>query len=159
MNEASTLNTPETNPTEEATKKLISKGVTIDNSMEEIAAHFAQDQFATDAGCRIVEARVNYAVCELPITKKLLNANNTVMGGAIFTLADFTMAVASNLDGHPTVSIDCSIRYFSTAKGTKLIATCTPDKVGRSTAFYTISIEDDLGNPVACMSATAHRAK
>lgn len=128
------------------------------DSIEEIRAYFAQDKFATQARCSIVEARANHAICEMPITPDHLNANGTVMGGAMFTLADFTMAVISNLDGKPTVAIDCTIRFFSPAKGEKLIATGSADKGGRSVGFYTVDIDDDLGTKVAQFVCTAHRS-
>ena len=80
------------------------------------------------------------------------------MGGAMFTLADFAMAVAANLDEKPTVAINCNIRFFSPAKGTKLIATCEADKAGRRIGFYTVDIKDDLGTYVAQFNATAHRS-
>lgn len=128
------------------------------NSIEEIREYFARDRYATQAQCSIVEARANHAVCEMPITPNHLNANGTVMGGAMFTLADFTMAVISNLDGKPTVAIDCTIRFFSPAKGEKLIATGSANKPGRSVGFYTVDITDDLGTNVAQFVCTAHRS-
>lgn len=128
------------------------------NSLEEIQAYFAQDKFATQARCSIIEARANHAICEMPITPDHLNANGTVMGGAMFTLADFTMAVISNLDNKPTVAIDCTIRFFSPAKGEKLIATGSTNKGGRSVGFYTVDIDDDLGTKVAQFVCTAHRS-
>lgn len=128
------------------------------NSLEEIRAYFAQDKFAAQARCSIVEARANHAICEMPITPDHLNANGTVMGGAMFTLADFTMAVISNLDNKPTVAIDCTIRFFSPAKGEKLIATGSTNKGGRSVGFYTVDIDDDLGTKVAQFVCTAHRS-
>ena len=128
------------------------------NSLEEIREYFAQDKYAAQAQCSIVEARANHAVCEMPITENHLNANGTGMGGAMFTLADFTMAVISNLDNKPTVAIDCTIRFFSPAKGEKLIATGSADKPGRSVGFYTGDITDDLGTKVAQFVCTAHRS-
>lgn len=127
------------------------------NSLEEIREYFAQDKFAAQAQCSIIEAQVNHAVCEMPITPNHLNANGTVMGGAMFTLADFTMAILSNLDNKPTVAIDCTIRFFSPAKGEKLIATGNADKGGRTVGFYTVDIADDLGTKVAQFVCTAAR--
>ena len=128
------------------------------NSLEEIREYFAQDKYAAQAGCSIIEARANHAICEMPITPNHLNANGTVMGGAMFTLADFTMAVISNLDNKPTVAIDCTIRFFSPAKGQKLIATGSTNKGGRSVGFYTVDIADELGTNVAQFVCTAHRS-
>jgi acyl-CoA thioesterase len=128
------------------------------SSLAEIRAFFADDKFATGAQCSILEARAGHAVCEMPITPNHLNMRGQVMGGATFTLADFTMAVMSNLDRKPSVAIDCNIRYFTTAKGTKLIATGNADRAGRSVGFYTVDVEDNLGNRIAQFVSTAHRS-
>ena len=128
------------------------------NSLEEIRAYFAQDKFAAQAQCSIIEAAPNHAICEMPITEHHKNARGTVMGGAVFTLADFAMAVAGNVGGTPTVSIACNIRFFAAAKGNRLIATCTANKEGRSVGFYTVHVTDELGTSVASFESTAHRS-
>ena len=74
----------------------------------------------------------------------------TVMGGAIFTLADFAAAVAAN--GHAedtTITLHGDITYLSPAKGKTLIAHATTVKQGRSAALHQIEIRDDLGILVA----------
>lgn len=125
---------------------------------EEIEAVFAQDRFATQAaGCRVVEGMRGHAVCEMELADVHRNAMGNVMGGAIFTLADFALAIASNVGEAPTVSVSNSIEFISAAKGSRLIATCTADRSGRSLGFYTVTVEDDLGRCVAKMTATCYR--
>lgn len=126
--------------------------------LENIRAFFADDHFATEA-CKatIVEARKGFAVCECPLERIHRNALGGVMGGAIFTLADFALAVASNVGEAPTVSICNSIEFMTSARGEKLIATCSADKSGRSLGFYTVKITDDLGTLIAAMTATCFR--
>ena len=131
--------------------------ITSGMSLEEIQAFFAGDKFATNAGCRIVAAEKGHAVCEMPVTPDHRNGMGGVMGGAIFTLADFALAVACNVDEEPTVSVSNTIEYLSGAKGTKLIAECTVDKSGRSLGFYTVDVADDTGRKIARMTATCHR--
>ena len=48
------------------------------------------------------------------------NAMGNVMGGAIFTLADFALAICCNIGEEPTVSVDSDISFFRATKGTKL---------------------------------------
>ena len=129
-----------------------------DCSIAEVRELFGRDRFATEAcGCRVVEASRGCAVCEFDISEGHLNAMGSVMGGAIFTLADFALAICCNLGEQPTVSVSNTIEFLSAAKGTKLIATCTPDKSGSSLGFYTVDVADDLGTPVAKMTATCFR--
>ncbi len=117
---------------------------------------YKNDKFATNAGCTIVEADENRVICELPVSEKILNAHGGVMGGAIFTLADLAFAVASNLNGVPSVAISSSINFYSATKGTKLIATCVADKDGRNLGFYTVDVKDDLGKKIAGFTAVAY---
>ena len=119
---------------------------------------FGNDRFATEAcGCRVVEAARGYAVCEFDVADIHRNAQGNIMGGAIFTLADFALAVACNMGENPTTSVHNDVAFMSRAKGSKLIATCHADKSGRSLGFYTVDVVDDLGTPVAKMTATCFR--
>lgn len=127
-------------------------------SREEIEAVFRNDRFATDAaGCRVEEGSKGHAVCSMKLADVHRNAMHNVMGGAIFTLADFALAIACNLGEEPTVSVESSISFLSVTKGTELIATATCDKSGRNLGFYTILVEDDLGKQIARMTATCYR--
>lgn len=129
-----------------------------DITLEEVAELFAGDKFATQAaGCRVVEARRGHAVCEMDLADIHYNAMGGVMGGAIFTLADFALAIACNIGEEPTVSVSNTIEFMSAAKGTKLIATCDVDKSGRRLGFYTVDMRDDTGRAVARMCATCSR--
>lgn len=129
-----------------------------DMGIEEISRHFAGDKFATQAaGCRVVEGRRGHAVCEMELSDIHYNAMGGVMGGAIFTLADFALAIASNLGEEPTVSVSNTIEFMSSTKGTKLTATCDADKSGRRLGFYTVDVVDDTGRHVARMCATCSR--
>ena len=127
-------------------------------AIEEVRELFGNDRFATEAcGCRVVEASCGHAVCEFDITDVHLNAQGNIMGGAIFTLADFALAIGCNIGEQPTVAVSNTIEYLNTAKGTKLIATCDVDKSGRSLGFYEVNVCDDLGTKVAKMTATCFR--
>ena len=127
-------------------------------SLEEAREFFKNDHFATEAcGCRVVEASPGHAVCEFDIEKKHLNGFGGVMGGAIFTLADFAVAIASNIGEEPSACVVCSIQFMKGAKGDKLIATASTDRSGRTLGFYTIDVVDNLGTKVAKMTATCSR--
>ncbi|MDO4608478.1 MAG: PaaI family thioesterase [Clostridia bacterium] len=123
--------------------------------LKELQELYKNDRFATNAGCKIVEADSDKVICEMEITENLLNAHGSVMGGAMFTLADLAFAVTSNLNGIPSVAIESNIRFYSATKGTKLIATCKTDKDGRNLGHYTVEIKDDLGKKIAGYTAVA----
>ena len=124
----------------------------------QVREYFANDHFATEAcKCRVVEAAKGHAVCEFDIADIHRNAMGNVMGGAIFTLADFALAVGSNISQEPSVAVSNSIQFFNASKGSKLIATCSADKSGRALGFYTVDVVDDLGVSIAKMTATSFR--
>lgn len=112
---------------------------------------FHEDTFAYDqADCRITEARRGHGVAEMVLNpKKHFNAQNHVMGGAIFTLADYAFAAASVCGHASSVSLSSTIEFMKATKGTKLIATCEVDRSGHKVEFYTIEIRDDLGELIA----------
>ena len=126
--------------------------------IEEVRKLFGNDRFATEAcGCRVLEASRGHAVCAFDIAPIHLNAMGNVMGGAIFTLADFALAIACNMGEEPTVAVNNTIEYLNSSKGSTLIATCDADKSGRNLGFYTVEVKDDLDTPVAKMTATRFR--
>ena len=121
--------------------------------IEKIREFFANDQYATLAtGAVIEEAGKNYAKCSLKLERKHRNAMGGVMGGVMFTLADFAFAVASNLGSPPTVSVSGQIVYLGAAKGDMLIAEAKCLHAGRSGCSFTIDISDELGNAVASVT-------
>ena len=125
---------------------------------DQIEAVFANDRFATQAaGCRVVEGERGRAVCEMELADIHKNAMGNVMGGAIFTLADFALAIASNTGENPSVSVSSTIEYLSASKGTCLVATSDADKSGRRLGFYTTDITDDTGRRIARVAATVFR--
>ena len=120
------------------------------SDLEKAREFFGQDFYATKAtGIVIEEVGEHFARCSFDITRNHQNAYGGVMGGATFTLADYTFAVASNFNQPHTVSVTSQINYIGMAKGKKLIAEANCIKDGRSTCLYEINITDDLGTKIA----------
>ena len=120
-------------------------------SIEEVREYFAHDRFAVENGAYIEEIGDKYAKCTMNITPKHLNAMGGVMGGAIFVLADFAFAVAVNWQQASTVTLNSTVTFYGTAKGSQIIAEAKCLKDGRTTCCYQIEIVDDLANPVAML--------
>ena len=118
--------------------------------LEEARNFFGGDLYATErTGVIIEEVGDHYARCSMEITRGHQNAYGGVMGGATFTLADYTFAVASNFRQPQTVSVTSQINFIGMAKGKKLLSESHPIKDGRSTCLYSIDITDDLGTKIA----------
>lgn len=124
-------------------------------SLDEIREYFSGDLFATKAaGAVIDEAEDGFARCSMELSDIHRNARGAVMGGAVFTLADFAFAVAANCGEKSVVTLTSQISYLGTAKGGRLIAEAKRVKQGRSTGYYTVSVRDELGTPVAEVTGT-----
>lgn len=112
-------------------------------------AYFEGDHFAVNAGITIDEVAPGYAVCHFDITPEHLNAENGVMGGAIFTLIDIAFATAANAIHLPTVAQQVSMNFLSGSRGATLTATARCRKDGRNTGVYNVDVVDDLGRDIA----------
>ncbi len=126
--------------------------------LEKVRKRFENDRFATDNGAVIEAVGEGYARCVMSLDEHHYNAVGSVMGGAIFTLADFAFAVASNWNKKPCVSLTAQITYLGRAKGKKLIAEAEKVKEGRTTCYYLIEVADELGNKVAHVTTNGFSA-
>lgn len=122
-------------------------------TLEEVRKRFLQDRFATENGAVIDAVEEGYAKCSMELKDTHRNALGAVMGGAIFTLADFAFAVASNWNKTPQVSLNASISFLGRAKGDRLIAEAHKIREGRKTCYYEVAVCDELGNQVAHMTS------
>ena len=119
------------------------------NSIDEAREFFKQDKFAGNAGAVLEELEEDYCICSLLLKDEHRNAYGGVMGGVIFTLADFAFAVLSNNIHSLTVAQNVNILYLSAPKGDKLIAKATCRKDGRTTSIINVDVSDDVGRDVA----------
>ncbi len=128
------------------------------NYTELARKRFSEDKFATDRTKIIIdEVDIDYAKCSLNIEECHLNANNTLMGGAIFTLADFAFAIASNIGGADTVSLNSHIDYISPPKGKKVVAETKCIKNGKKTCLFEIVVKDEDESLIAKVITTGYR--
>lgn len=109
---------------------------TDETALEEVRERFSQDRFATVNGAVIEAVEEGYAKCSIILNETHRNALGAVMGGAIFTLADFAFAVASNWNKAASVSLSASISFLGGAKGAKLIAEAVKLKEGRKVPHH-----------------------
>lgn len=124
-------------------------------TLEEAREYFAKDTYATETtGIVIDEVGENYAKVSCRLDGRHLNARGAVMGGVMFTMADFAFAVASNSGGRAVVSLQNQISYLSAPKGEKLTAEARCIKDGRSTCFYEVTIFDDTGRKAAAVTVS-----
>ena len=126
-------------------------------TIEEAREYFSKDRFATENGMVLEELDENHAVCSLELSDRHRNAYGGVMGGAIFTLADFAFAALSNDIENVTVAQQVSINYLSASKGTRLAARASYRKNGRSSCVVNVDVTDDVGRDVAQFVGTGFK--
>jgi len=123
-------------------------------NIDEAREFFTGDKFAMANGITIDELWEDGCLCSMELRADHRNAVGGVMGGVIFTLADFAFGVAANNGGGRTVSLSSSIAFIGAAKGERLIAEAKCVKNGKSTCCYTVSVTDELGTKVAEITTT-----
>ena len=126
---------------------------------EEAKAYFSKDRFATDNGMTVDELDDNHSVTSMTIGDRHRNAYGGVMGGAIFTLADFAFAALTNDLEHVAVAQQVSISYLSAPKGSRLVATARYKKDGRTSCVVNVDVTDDTGRDVAQFVGTGFKLR
>lgn len=126
-------------------------------SVESAREFFYKDKFAVDTGITLDELSEDEAICSLNLNDNHRNAYGGVMGGVIFTLADFAFAVLSNQIHQLTVAQQVDIHYLAAPKGDKLIAKATCRKSGRTSSIVNVDISDDTGRDVAQFIGTGFK--
>ena len=126
-------------------------------TMDEAREYFSCDRFATDNGITLDELDESHAVTSMTLEARHKNAFGGVMGGAIFTLADFAFAALSNSREKVTVAQQVSINYLTAAKGEKLVAKASYRKDGRSSCVVNVDVTDDTGRDIAQFVGTGFK--
>jgi acyl-CoA thioesterase len=126
---------------------------------EDIKKFFKRDKLASYLGIELIEVVEGGATSQMKVKDEHLNGINTVHGGAIFTLADFTFAVAANSHGKVTVAINVNISFMKAAFGGTLTATAFEISINSKLATYTVNVTDDEGNLIAIFQGMAYRKR
>jgi len=113
------------------------------------------DRFAGNNDIHLVSIGKGEAVAEMIVAEKHLNGVNIIQGGALFTLADFAFAAASNSHGRIAVAANATIHFFKGVSSGKLTAKAKEYSSGKTLATYLVDITDEEGNKIALFTGTA----
>lgn len=126
--------------------------------MKSIQAFFNRaDAFAGHNGMTITEVREGFARAEMVLQPYHMNGAGTVHGGALFTLADFAFAAASNSRGQVALSINSSISIFKGAKEGKLIAEAREVNNSPKLGSFEVSVRNRAGDLLATFQGMVYR--
>jgi acyl-CoA thioesterase len=125
--------------------------------METMKQFFAQDRFAKHSGIELVSVSPGHAVAQMVVQPHHLNAVGSVQGGAIFTLADFAFAAASNAHGKVAVAINVSITFMKAASSGTLRAEAREVSTNPKLGSYTVNITDEHNTLIAVFQGLVYR--
>ncbi len=114
-----------------------------------------RDAYAHQSGLEVLAADRGYAKVRLPVAPHTLNGHGNLHGGALFTLADYTAAIASNMFGEATMAVGGTISFLSAVREGSVVAEARTVKNGRRLKFMLVEIHDDTGKLVATFQGTA----
>ena len=117
------------------------------------------DRFAALLGIELIEASNGKAKAKLEIKEEHLNTIDIAHGGAIFSLADYTFAAASNSHGNVAVAINANISFVKAAGKGILLADAFEVSKNFKLATYTINITNSEGELIASFQGTVYRKK
>jgi acyl-CoA thioesterase len=127
---------------------------------EELFRNFLKrDHFASHANIELLSVSPGQARAKMAIHPHHFNGVGTVMGGAIFTLADFAFAAASNSHGTVAVAINVNISFLKAATTGTLWAEAREISKNFKIGSYTVEVKDDQGELVALFQGMAYRKK
>lgn len=121
---------------------------------------FQRDQLAKELGLELISWDKGFAKVRLKVQQKHLNGVGLTHGGAIFTLADFAFAVASNSYGQIALGITATISYLKgCGEGDVLIAEAKEIALSSKLATYEVKIYLEQGDIIAVFQGTVYRKK
>ena len=127
--------------------------------MQNIKDYFKTDQFAARCNIELLEVAPGHAKAKMPLQPHHWNGMQTVHGGAIFTLADFTFAAAANSHGTVAVAIDANITFMKAATTGTLWAEAREVSKNFKLGSYVVEIKNDAGELVAQFQGLVYRKK
>lgn len=113
------------------------------------------DRFARFNAIKLISVGEGEATAEMVISENHLNGVGIVQGGALFTLADFAFAAASNSPGPIAVASNASISFFKGISSGTLKAVARQISRGKTLGTYTVDILDEEGTKIALFTGTA----
>jgi acyl-CoA thioesterase len=125
--------------------------------MASVQHFFKNDKFAERANIELLSVSPGQARARMTLHPHHLNGYGTVQGGAIFTLADFAFAAASNSHGNVAVAINVSITFMKAGQTGTLWAEAREVSRNFKLGSYTVEVKDDQGELIALFQGLAYR--
>lgn len=121
----------------------------------ELAERMGHDAYAAMTGLEVLHVEPGRVDVRMPVTPGILNGHGNVHGGALFTLADYAAAAASNMLGTATMATNGSISYLRAVRGGHVLAKARTVKDGQRMKFQVVELFDEQDRLVAVFQGGA----
>ena len=121
-------------------------------------AMYANDSYSHWLGIKILDVKQGYCKTQMTVTDEMTNGFNIGHGGISYSLADSTMAFASNTEGHVATSIETSISHTKATKiNDKLTAIANVMSSSYKLSTYEVTITNQNDEVVALFRGTVYK--
>lgn len=116
---------------------------------------FDNDAFSKWLGIEIIEVKEGFCKLSMKVTEEMLNGFNICHGGITYSLADSSLAFASNTFNKKAVSIETSISHTKAVKMDDILFAESILKIRTNkTAIYEVVITNQHSEIVALFKGT-----
>jgi acyl-CoA thioesterase len=120
---------------------------------------FDNDAFSKWLGIELVEIGEGISVLRMKVRKEMLNGFDVLHGGITYSLADSSLAFASNSYGRKSMSIETSISHTLSCKDGDVLTTKTVERsLTNRIGIYDISVINQDNKVVALFKGTVYRS-
>jgi acyl-CoA thioesterase len=126
---------------------------------EALKGYLGNDEFARLCNIELVSTAPGYARAKMTLRPHHRNGVGITQGGAIFTLADFAFAAASNSHGTVSVGVNANITFMKAATTGTLWAEAKENSKNAKLGSYTVEVKDDQGDLIGIFQGMVYRKK
>ena len=129
----------------------------VSDRAKRVESLLADDPYAALLGIELVSVDDTSIVLSMDVGPDLANFTGSTHGGAVFSLADCALSLASNIAG-PAVAVDTHLAVTaSSSPGERLEATVVEEAVGKRLATYRVTVRRGDGRVCGAFTGTVFR--
>lgn len=128
-------------------------------SKEIVHLMFDNDAFSKWLGIELIEIGEGISTLRMTVRKEMLNGFDVLHGGISYSLADSSLAFASNAYGRKSMSIETSISHTLSCKEGDVLTTKTVERsLSNRIGVYDITVTNQENKVVALFKGTVYRS-
>ena len=123
-------------------------------------AMYQRDPASRGLGIELVKVAPGYARMTMVVQPHMVNGHSICHGGMIFTLADSTLAFASNSYNQISLALKCTIDFVAPAQlDDTLTAEAKEQALTGRTGLYDVNVHNQEGKLIALLRGNIYRVK